>query len=138
MASVRSEVLIEARPEVVWAALREWGALHERLVPGFVVDSRLDGDDRLVTFFDGAVARERLVDIDDESRRLVWSVVDSPTGITHHNASAQVLVEGEGRSRFVWIADVLPHSVAGPMRERMDRGVGVVKRTLESHASSVQ
>jgi hypothetical protein len=33
---VRTEILIAARPEDVWDALRDWGALHERLVPGFV------------------------------------------------------------------------------------------------------
>jgi hypothetical protein len=58
------------------------GALHERLVPGFAVDTRLDGDDRIVTFANGTVLREILVDLDDEACRLVWSVVDGP--YTHH------------------------------------------------------
>src|SRR4051794_8802906 len=59
MASIQKERTIEASPDEVWAALRDWGALHERLVPGFVVDTQLDGEDRIVTFFNGAVARER-------------------------------------------------------------------------------
>jgi hypothetical protein len=84
MASIRKEILIDASPEDVWAAVRDWGALHQRLVPGFAVDARLDGDDRIVTFFTGTVVRERLVDLDDEARRLVWSIVDGP--YTHHNA----------------------------------------------------
>ncbi|HTA13762.1 MAG TPA: SRPBCC family protein, partial [Solirubrobacteraceae bacterium] len=71
MASIRKEITIDASPEEVWAAVRDWGALHERLVPGFVVDTRLDGDDRIVTFFDGTVLREALVDLDDDARRLV-------------------------------------------------------------------
>ena len=36
MASIRREVHIDARPETVWDALRDVGALHHRLVPGFV------------------------------------------------------------------------------------------------------
>ncbi len=80
-------------PEDVWAAVRDWGALHERLVPGFVVDTRLDGEDRIVTFANGTVLRELLVDLDDEARRLVWSVIDGP--YAHHNASAQVFSEAE-------------------------------------------
>ena len=67
MASVRKEIVIDASPYDVWAALRDWGAVHQRLVHGFVVDPRLDGDDRIVTFFNGAVVRELLVDLDDGS-----------------------------------------------------------------------
>jgi hypothetical protein len=79
VASIRKDALIDARPEGVWTAVRDFGAVDERLAPGFVVDTRLDGDARIVTFFNGAVARELLVDIDDEARRLVYSVVESPS-----------------------------------------------------------
>jgi carbon monoxide dehydrogenase subunit G len=131
MASVRKEILIDARPDDVWAALRDWGAPHERLVPGFVVDARLDGDDRIVTFFNGAVVRELLVDLDDDARRLVWSAVEGP--FSHHNASAQVFSEGEDRTRFVWIADLLPHDLAGLAGELMEQGTAVIKNTLSDH-----
>ena len=66
MASIRKETTIAAHPDEVWSALRDWGALHERLVPGFAVETRLDGEDRIVTFFNEAVVRERLVDLDEE------------------------------------------------------------------------
>jgi hypothetical protein len=130
MASVRKEILIDAHPDHVWDALRDWGALHERLVPGFVVDARLDGGDRIVTFFNGAVVREVLIDLDDEERRLAWSVVDGP--YTHHNASAQVLSAGEDRARFVWIADFLPHDLAERIDELMEQGTSIVKTTEEA------
>jgi carbon monoxide dehydrogenase subunit G len=129
MASIHKERLIDAPAEDVWAALRDWGAIHQRLAPGFVVDARLDGDDRIVTFFNGAVARELLVDLDDEARRLVWSVVEGP--YTHHNGAAQVLADGEGRTRFVWTADLLPNELAEITGELMERGIEVVKKTLE-------
>jgi hypothetical protein len=129
MASVRKEILIDANPDDVWSALRDWGAVHERLVPGFVTDARLDGDDRIVTFFTGAVVREVLIDLDDEARRLVWSVVDGP--YTHHNGAAQVL-ESDGRTRFVWIADFLPNELAERTDALMERGISVIKETLES------
>jgi hypothetical protein len=96
MASIRKEISIDAEQEDVWEALRDWGALHRRLVPGFVVDARLDGEDRIVTFFNGAVVREVLVDLDDVACRLVWSVVDGP--YAHHNGAAQVFAEPEGRT----------------------------------------
>jgi uncharacterized protein YndB with AHSA1/START domain len=100
MASITKQVVIDAPPEAVWEALRDFGAVHERLAPGFVVDARIDGDARVVTFFNGAVARELLVDIDDDARRLVYSVVDSPLNATHDNSSAQVVTD-PGGSRFV-------------------------------------
>jgi uncharacterized protein YndB with AHSA1/START domain len=134
MASVRKEVVIDAPPDEVWGALRDWGRPHERLVPGFVVDARLEGDDRIVTFFNGAVARELLVDLDDDDRRLVWSVIEGP--YTHHNASAQVFPADAGRTRFVWIADLLPHEMGEMIDGLMERGVAVVKGTLESAARS--
>ncbi len=130
MASIRKEIQIDASPESVWAAVRDWGALHERLVPGFVVDTRLDGEDRIVTFFNGTVLRELLIDLDDEAKRLVWSAVDGP--YTHHNASAQVFPDGESASRFVWVADLLPDALATPTGEMMGRGTQIVKETLEA------
>jgi uncharacterized protein YndB with AHSA1/START domain len=130
MASIRKEITIDASPEDVWGAVRDWGALHERLVPGFVVDTRLDGDDRIVTFFEGTVLRESLVDLDDEARRLVWTVVGGP--YAHHNASAQVFSVDGGRARFVWTADLLPNELAERTGSFMEQGTGVVKQTLEA------
>jgi|ERR671922_377765 hypothetical protein len=129
MASIRKEIVIDVRPDDAWAALRDWSAVHERLVPGFVVDARLDGHDRIVTFAGGAVVRERLVDLDDHARRLVWSVVDGP--YTHHNGCAQVFAAGDDHTRFVWIADLLPNEIAPRTEELMERGMSVIKKTLE-------
>jgi uncharacterized protein YndB with AHSA1/START domain len=131
MATIRKERSINAPAEKVWDALRDWGEIHRRLVPGFVVDARLDGEDRIVTFFNGGVAREILVDLDEEERRLVWSVVDGP--YTHHNGAAQVFAEGEG-CRFVWTADLLPNEVAAITGEMMERGIDVLKEAQEAAA----
>ena len=128
MASIRREAFIAARPETAWSALRDVGALHTRLVPGFVIDTRLEEGARLVTFGNGMVARELIVDVDDEQRRVVWSVVGGR--MTHHNASAQVLPEGRG-CRFVWIADLLPHELAPLITTMIEQGMAVIRKTLE-------
>jgi carbon monoxide dehydrogenase subunit G len=132
MASIRREFVVAARPEDVWAAVRDVGAIHERLVPGFVVDCRLEGDARIVTFANGVVARELIVDLDDAARRHVWSAAGGR--LTHHNASLQVFAEGADRSRVVWIADLLPNEMAGPIAAMIDQGVSAMKRTLERGA----
>jgi uncharacterized protein YndB with AHSA1/START domain len=129
MATIRVERRIEASPEAVWDALRDWGAVHERLAPGFVVDARLDGEDRIVTFFNDAVARERLISLSEEERRLVWSIVEGP--FARHNGAAQVLANDDGTTRFVWVADLLPDEAAPTTGELMERGIDTVKRTLE-------
>ena len=101
MASIRKEIVIAAQPEDVWAAIRDVGEVHRRLAPGFVVDCRLEegGGARVVAFANGLVARELIVDIDDDTRRLVWAVVQGRP--THHNGSLQVFAEAGGRSRVL-------------------------------------
>jgi len=129
MASIRKEVSINVPPEQVWSALRDVGALHTRLVAGFVTDCHLDGDARVVTFANGVVARELIVDISDTDRRVAWAAVGGR--MTHHNASAQVFAQGAG-SRVVWIADLLPNEVAPAIAAMIEQGTVAMKTTLEA------
>jgi len=133
MASIRKEIIIDASPDDVWDALRDFGALHTRLVPGFVTDTRLDGDARIVTLGNGTVAREILVDCDDTRRRLVYAIVSER--IRQHSASAQVFAEPDGRTRFVWIADVLPNEIASYMDAQMDLGTQAMQKALGRSAA---
>jgi hypothetical protein len=128
MASIIREILIDANPADVWEALCDFGAVHERLVPGFVVAARMDGGDRLVTFASGVEVRERLVDRDDGARRLVWTILDGP--YAHHNGAAQVFADGQERTRFVWVTDLLPDDMAGRTEELMEQASAVMERTL--------
>jgi hypothetical protein len=129
MATVRKEILIDARPETVWSAVRDIGAIHTRLAPGFVTDVRLEEGARIVTFGNGVVARELIVSVEDAERRLVWSVVGS-TRMTHHNGAAQVFAHGAG-SRFVWTADILPDEAAPSIEGMMQQAMPIIKQTLE-------
>jgi carbon monoxide dehydrogenase subunit G len=129
MASIRKEILLDARIEDVWDAIRDIGALHQRLVPGFVTDTRLEAGARIVTFGNGMVVCELIVDLDERARRLVWSARGGR--LSHHNASVQVFADGERRTRLVWIADLLPDELAGDIRAMMEQGLAVMKKTLE-------
>lgn len=131
MASIHREITIEACPDDVWDALRDVGAIHTRLAPGFVTDVQMEDGARLVTFGNGRQARELIVSVDDAARRLVWSVVGG--AMTHHNASAQVFDAG-GATRFVWIADLLPNEVAPHIAGMIEQGLDAIRRTLESDA----
>jgi Polyketide cyclase / dehydrase and lipid transport len=134
MASIRREVCIDVSVEKLWSALRDVGALHTRLVTGFVTDCRMDGDARIVTFANGLVVRELIVDVDATGRRVAWSAVGG--SLTHHNASAQVFAEGAERCRVVWIADLLPNQAAPAIAAMIDQGLVAMKRTVEGVETS--
>ena len=133
MSSIRKELIVDAPADHVWAALRDIGQVHTRLAREFVIDTRLDGDSRLVTFANGEVVRERIVDIDERARRLAYAVVDWRT--THHHASFQVTPDGDARSRLTWITDLLPDSLADLVGGFVDQGCVAIKRTLETSAA---
>jgi len=129
MASIRKEISTKASAGEVWSALRDIGALHTRLVPGFVTHTRLEPGERIVTFANGMVVREPIVDINDQARRLVWSAIGGL--LTHYNASAQVLAESGAHTRVVWIADFLPNVAASAIEAMMDRGMVAMKAALD-------
>jgi carbon monoxide dehydrogenase subunit G len=129
MASIRREIVTSASPDTVWDAIRDIGALHTRLVPGFVIDTRLEPGARIVTFGNGMVVREQIVDIDDQERRLVWGAIGGP--LIHYNGSVQVFPEGQHQSRIVWIADFLPNEAADQIRTMIERGMAIMKTTLD-------
>jgi carbon monoxide dehydrogenase subunit G len=129
MASIRQEIQVAAGAAKIWDAVRDVGQIHHRLVPGFVTDCRLEGDTRVVTFGNGMVVRELIVDCDDAARRLAWSA--SGGRLTHHNASLQVIEEDATHSRLVWIADLMPHEMAQPIAGMIAAGMQAMKKTLE-------
>lgn len=132
MASIRREISILATADQLWSALRDVGALHTRLVPGFVIDCQWDGEGRDITFVNGVKARELIVDVDDESRRVAWTAVGGR--LSHHNASAQVFAQGAAACRVVWIADLLPHDMAPPIVLMIEAGLAAMKRHAERPA----
>jgi hypothetical protein len=129
MATIRKDILTRATATDAWAAIRDIGALHTRLVPGFVTDTKLEGDARIVTFGNGSVVREPIVSMDDGIRRLVWTAEGGLA--THYNSSVQVFEEGPGQTRIVWISDFLPDAIADGMDAAMSAGAAAMKRKLD-------
>jgi ligand-binding SRPBCC domain-containing protein len=134
MASVHRETIIQAPARQVWAALADVGALHTRLVPGFVADCVLDGRVRTVTFGTGMTARETILDVDDTRMRVAW--LAEAEGLEHYNASAQVMDAGGDACRVVWIADLLPDAAAPGIAGIIEQGLAAMKRHQEqTHAA---
>ncbi len=130
MATIRKEIrLPKVPPERLWDALRDVGALHTRLVPGFVTDTRMEGRTRVVTFGNGAVAREEIVSVDEQQRRVCWAIVDAQ--FRHFNGAAHVFDDQAEGAHFVWTTDLLPDELAGDVEAMMSAGIAVIKKTFE-------
>ena len=129
MASIHKDIPVNAPAHEVWDAVRDFGAPHTRLVPGFVVDARLEGEARIVNFANGTVARELLVDCDDTRRRLVYAVVSER--VKQHSASVLVVADGEACCRLLWTVDVLPHEIAPYMDGQMNLAASAMRNAFE-------
>ncbi len=136
MATLRREIPVANGAAPVWQKLREFDEVHTKVAPGFLTDLRMEGGDRILTFFNGMVARERLVTLDDESRRLVYSVVEGRA--SHYNAAVQVYSDGDDDSRVVWTIDLLPDELAPAIAGMMDAAVKVMAKRLAQDAVDVR
>ena len=132
MATIFRQFTVGADADQVWSAFKDVGAVHTRLAPGFVTDCVLNGDVRTVTFANGLIAKERIVTVDDTMRRLAYSVIEG--GPTHHNASFQVVDEGDRGCRVVWITDLLPDELGPQIGQMMEMGCEAMRKAFEAHA----
>jgi len=130
MASISKEIVSRATPDAVWDAIRDVGALHTRLVPGFVTSTELIPGGRRVTFGNGMVVEEPIIGSDDRARRLAWTSNGDALPLRHYNASVQVFPHERG-SRVVWTADLLPDEAAPTVGAMMDQGMAVMASTLD-------
>ncbi len=133
MATIRSELKTRAPASEVWSAVRDIGALHTRLVPGFVVDTTLEPGARIVTFINGVTLREPIVTLDDEARRLVWTVEGGRA--SHYNGALQVSELGDGMTSVVWTADFLPDDISAYLSQAIEAGMAAMQRTLDRLAA---
>jgi hypothetical protein len=130
MATLRKEIRLDNGAAPVWSAVRDFMAVHTRVAAGFLTDLKTENGDRIITFFNGVVARERPVAIDDERCRLVYTVVEGRA--RHYNAAVQVFPDGVSASRLVWTIDLLPDELAPTIGSMMDYAAGFMKNALEA------
>src|ERR1700722_14028634 len=132
MATIRSELKTRAPASDVWSAIRDVGALHTRLAPGFVTNTKLEPGARIVTFVNGTVLREPIVTLDDEARRLVWTHEGGRA--SHYNGALQVTELVDGLTSVVWTADFLPEEISGYMSQAIEAGIAAMQRSLDARA----
>lgn len=130
MATNRRELSLDAPADKVWAAMRDFGQVHTKMAPGFLTALEMDKGDRIVTFFNGLVARERLVTLDEAEKRLVYAVVEGRAA--HYSAAVQVVADGATKCRLTWTIDLLPDDLAPAIAGMMDHAAPFMKKTLEA------
>lgn len=128
MATLHIERTIQAPADTVWDSLRDFGALHTRVAPGFILDTVVEGDVRTVTFAGGLVLRERLIALDDDRRRIAYSILSDT--FEHHSASNTVIAEGD-HCRFVWVVDFLPDGPKDRIEAMMNAGADAIRASME-------
>jgi len=132
MGTIRAELKTAAKASDVWSAIRDIGALHTRLVPGFVVDTKLEPGARVVTFVNGVTLREPIVSLDDEARHLVWTHEGGRA--RHYNGALQVSELPDGSTSVVWTADFLPDDIHGYFSQAIHAGMAAMRRALDGLA----
>jgi hypothetical protein len=129
MPTLERQISLDASADRVWDAIRDFGAVHTRVAPGFVVETQLDGDTRVVRFANGTRASERLVTSDDAARRLVYAIANER--VSHYSAAVRVVPQGDGRCLLVWTIDFLPASIEKYVSGQMDDAARAMKPALE-------
>jgi len=132
MGSVIKEIVIGAAAEIAWSAVRDVGNVHTRLVPGFVTATTLEDGVRTVTFANGIVIGEAIVTIDEERRRIAYASIGGQA--KHHNASIEIVPEGEAACRLIWTTDILPDALTSYILGNVEAALPIMKRTIEAQA----
>ena len=129
MASGKAEASIDRLPNDVWNIVRNFGGLAD-FMPG--VDScTVDGDVRTVGTM-GIEVKEQLRELDDETRRISYSVVESPmTNMVSHLATIGVDAEGAG-TLLTWSVEVEPDDLCALFLGIYEQSVVALKQKLES------
>lgn len=129
MATIWKEIDINADVGTLWAMLRDVGAANKAFVQ-VLTGCTIDDDLRTVTFANGMIVRERIVAVDEAHRRVAYTTLGE--SFDHHHASMQALDLGNGRSRFLWVSDVLPAEAAQNIQPLVDQGAIAIRAAAEA------
>lgn len=104
MANITKTTYLSTDSDKVWEVLRDPSRANELVT--FLGEVTVDGNKRVCALGDDTL-EELIVDIDDATRRIAYSIRRGPFEFEHHSAAMQAVPEGEG-TRFVWTTDFLP------------------------------
>jgi hypothetical protein len=132
--SVSADIVLSTTAAFAWDVIRDVYSVATRLIPGFATAVDAQPQARIVTFVNGLTVTERIVELDDAARRLVYQVVDGPT--TYHLGTQQITEDADG-VHLVWTTAFAPASLRDITQTSMAAAANLMEATINAgfHAS---
>ena len=130
MATARVDIAIETSAERECSVVRDFERGPLTMAPGHVTGCQAHRGIRTVTFADGTIARERLIGVDEQDRRIVFSIIGDTIRPEHDNAVMQVVPGGDSTCTLVWMHDVLPDDLAPTLHAAMVHATPAIQTAL--------
>lgn len=118
MTTIYKEVNIDAPLNKIWESISDTANIADLV--GFLATSNQTDDTRVCTLEGGGELKEKIVSVDDDLKRVAYTITESPLNMEYHSASMQ-LEETEDGTKLVWTVDLLPEAAKqqmGPMLEQ--------------------
>jgi len=127
MTTLRKTFDIEAGIDTVWAKISDIGGISKLI--GFLQDSELSGEDRVCTLADGGRLEEKIISVDADLHRVLYSITSSPLNMSFHVASMELEPTQDG-TRFIWTTDIQPSQAAAQFEPMLDMACEDMQTTL--------
>ncbi len=127
MTTIHRTIDIDAAPDAVWAKVSDTARISDLI--GFVTSSEQTDDTRLCNLDGGGTLTEKIVSVEPNLKRVLYTITDSPLNLAFHVASMQV-EENSGGSRLVWTTDLLPAEAADHLAPLLDAACTDLKTNL--------
>ena len=91
----------------------------------------LEGDCRLFEMEGMGTVKERILLLDNESMRLQYSAVETPTPIQHHLATMQISSIDESLCKLEWTTEIEPEVFAEVVHQGMVISIEGIKKIIK-------
>jgi hypothetical protein len=125
MANVTMRQTIQASADRIWKTIRAFEGIEKFLPP--IRHSRMQGSGvgctRTLTLQDGGTIHERMDRLDDQSRSLTYSIIESALPLVQYTSTMTVRDLGGNRSEVEWAATFEPKGAPEPEVVKLIEGV---------------
>ncbi len=91
----------------------------------------LEGDCRLFEMEGMGTVKERILLLDNESMRLQYSAIETPTPIQHHLATMQISSIDESLCKLEWTTEIEPEVFAEVVHQGMVISIEGIKKIIK-------
>ncbi len=128
MAHAAPEIHIDRSPDEVWAVTGDFGGLATWM-PG-ITRCDVTDDVRDVYMGDFLAAKEKLVERDDATRVIAYSIIDGALPVDSHLGRITVVADGRG-SKVTWAVDATPDDAVEMLAGAYAGALEALKTNLE-------